>query len=177
MTGQLINALKEYCESLHLDYQVEYNEASAMNRGADYIANDKGLIFIEEVKNGEIEHPSVTGASRNYFYKKTVSLSIWFCRFSTTLGQSVDYNGSEYDKNAQLKISDTRQFMRNTIEEEVVNPFCLNVARALSDNKVRMSVARFPFAYPTASRFDSNEVSVVLNINITQTSSCPNSLK
>lgn len=170
MTGDLIQTLKDYCSSLHSDYTVEYNNKAAMNKNADYIKNDKGLIFIKSIQSGEYKLPN--GASRNYFYRKDVKFEIWFCRFSTTLIPSVDVNYTSYDENVDLCREETTRYIRNRIEAEVLLPFIEGINKALN-----VTIETLPFEYPTKSVFDSNEVAIVLHLTIKQKATCLSSLK
>ncbi len=172
MTSELIEVLKNYCSALHTDYVVEYNNKAAMNKNADYVKNDKGLIFIKSIKSGEYTLPSVKGSSRNYFFRKDVKFEIWFCRFSTTVTPSVDINHTSYDQNVDLRIEKTTRAIRDRIESDVVFPFIEGINKAL-----KVTIDTLPFVYPDKSVFNSNEVAVILNLTIKQKATCLRSLK
>ncbi len=166
MTGNLIKALGEILSGLHADYKFEYDEASAMNIKADAVENDKGLIFIEEILSGTYGQAPTS----RFFKCKMTPVSIYFCRFSKELGESG--GGGETSLSSGNNLTMTRQAIRDRIECEVLLPFMSQLDEYAKSPSSIISVSNYSFSYPTHSRFDSNEVAIVLTFTITQYSSC-----
>lgn len=170
MTGQLIDDLRAILEPLHPDYRFEYDEAAAMNIKADSLDNRAGLIYIEEIQQGRYRLPQ--SRAQGFFNIKETAVSVYFIRFSADLDPYAGIGNSPASQAVAFTKTQTRQAIRDRIEQEVVMPFM----QALH-NDARYRVGDFAFSYPPHPRFDSNEVSVLLSFNITQQSSCLETLK
>lgn len=170
MTGNLIRAIGEICSSLHPDYRFEYDEASAMNIKADAMQNYEGLIFMEEIQQGRYDMP---GRGARFFRQKNTNVSIYFCRFSKTLNE---FGGSGQTPISGRNLTLTRQEIRDQIECEVVQPFMESMDSYQRSKSATISINSYNFVYPPHSRFDSNEVAIILNFTITQYSSCTGNL-
>lgn len=170
MTGQLIKKLGGILKSLHADYYFEYDEASAMNVKADAVENEAGLIFIEEVRGGRYRIPQ--NRTQGFFRQKETRLSIYFCRFSKELEPFAGLGNTPLSVQAQHTLTMTRQAIRDRIEEEVVIPFMNEMDVAIKNALRGYSVGDYTFTYPHLSRFDSNEVAVVLDFTLLQQTPC-----
>ncbi len=170
MTGQLIKKLGDILKSLHADYYFEYDEASAMNVKADAVENSAGLIFIEEVRGGRYRIPQ--NRTQGFFRQKETRLSIYFCRFSKELEPFAGLGNTPLSVQAQHTLTMTRQAIRDRIEEEVVVPFMEAMDEAMRGDLRGYSVGDYYYSYPEFSRFDSNEVPVVLNFTLLQQTPC-----
>lgn len=166
MTGNLIRAIGEICSTLHPDYRFEYDEASAMNIKADAIHNYEGLIFMEEIQQGRYDMP---GTGMRFFRQKNTNVSIYFCRFSRTLNE---FGGSGQTSESERNLTLTRQEIRDRIECEVVLPFMESMDSYQKSKSSTISINSYNFVYPPHSRFDSNEVAIILNFTITQYQTC-----
>lgn len=175
MTGELIKDIVSTIHGLNAGYFVEYDEAAAMNVKADTIPNDRGLVFIEEVRRGRYRVPQ--SASQGYYVSKDTELSIYFCRFSKELQPYASIGDSPASVAAQRTITETRQAIRDRIESEVVTPFVNALIWGRHGVFEGCTFSDFAVSYPYTSRFDSNEVAVVLSFTITQRSSCFGALK
>lgn len=170
MTGQLITELGSILQSLHADYYFEYDEASAMNVKADAVENSAGLIFIEEVRGGGYRIPQ--NRTQGFFRQKETRMSIYFCRFSKELEPFAGLGNTPLSVQAQHTLTMTRQAIRDRIEDEVVIPFMNAMDEAMRRELRGYSVSDYTFTYPHLSRFDANEVAVVLNFSLSQQTSC-----
>lgn len=175
MTGELIKQLECILKSLHADYYFEYDEAAAMNVKADAVRNDAGLIFIEEVRRGRYRIPQ--NRTQGFFRQKETSLSIYFCRFSKELEPFAGLGNTQISLDAGHTLTMTRQAIRDRIESEVVMPFLDAMDKAMRSTLRGCSVADYNYTYPFRSRFDSNEVAVVLDFTLLQQTSCDGALK
>lgn len=121
------------------NYEVTYEESSMMNIIADSLNRDKGVIYIEEYRSG-------TYNAEKYGSSKTTHLQIYFCKFTEL-----------HDTALQ------RENLRKTIEQEAILPF-LQAYRAeyLPLNSEQGGV-QFTADVP---RFDANEVSICLKLNV-----------
>lgn len=170
MTGKLIEKLGDILQSLHADYYFEYDEASAMNVKADAVENSAGLIFIEEVRGGRYRIPQ--NRTQGFFRQKETRLSIYFCRFSKELEPFAGLGNTPRSVQAQHTLTMTRQAIRDRIEAEVVVPFMEAMDKAFRNDLRGYSVGDYTFTYPHLSRFDSNEVAVVLDFTLLQQTPC-----
>ncbi len=170
MTGQLIKKLGDILRPMHSDYYFEYDEASAMNVKADAVDNEAGLIFIEEVRGGHYRIPQ--NRTQGFFRQKETQLSIYFCRFSKELEPFAGLGNTPLSVQAQHTLTMTRQAIRDRIEAEVVIPFMNAMDVAMRNDMRGYSVGNYTYSYPHLSRFDSNEVAVVLNFTLLQQTPC-----
>lgn len=170
MTGQLIKKLGDILKSLHADYYFEYDEARAMNVKADVVENEAGLIFIEEVRGGRYRIPQ--NRTQGFFRQKETQLSIYFCRFSKELEPFAGLGNTPLSVQARHTLTMTRQAIRDRIEVEVVVPFMEAMDKAFRNDLRGYSVGDYDYSYPKVSRFDSNEVAVVLNFKLLQETTC-----
>lgn len=175
MTGELIKQLECLLRSLHSDYHFEYDEAGAMNVKADAVKNNAGLIFIEEIRRGRYRIPQTR--TQGFFRQKETQLSIYFCRFSKELEPFAGLGTTQPSIDAQHTLTQTRQAIRDRIESEVVVPFIDAMEKAMKTSLRGFSVGDYNYTYPYRSRFDSNEVAVVLDFTLLQQSACAGTLK
>lgn len=175
MTGELINQLECILRSLHGDYHFEYDEAAAMNVKADAVRNDAGLIFIEEVRRGRYRVPQ--SRAQGFFRQKETSLSVYFCRFSKELEPFAGLGTTQPSVDARRTLTMTRQAIRDRIEAEVVIPFIDAMNKAMLTTLRGVTVGDYNYTYPFRSRFDSNEVAVVLDFTLLQQTSCAATLR
>lgn len=167
MTSNLLKAIGEILSGLHCDYRFEYDEAAAMNIKADAIKNNKGLIFMEEVRRGRYD---MNGGKSRFYKTKDTAISINFCRFSPELNEFASDNLATVNERNNLTL--TRQTIRDRIECEVIMPFIETLENYVKGPHNSITVSSLEYVYPTHSRFDSNEVCITLNFTITQYNSC-----
>lgn len=170
MTGQLIKKVGNILKSLHADYYFEYDEASAMNVKADAVDNESGLIFIEEVRGGRYRLPQ--NRTQGFFRQKETRLSIYFCRFSKELEPFAGLGNTPLSVQAEHTLTMTRQAIRDRIEAEVVVPYMEAMDKEMRGDLRDFTVGDYHYSYPEDSRFDANEVSVVLNFTLLQKTTC-----
>lgn len=174
MTGELINQLECILRPLHCDYHFEYDESSAMNVKADAVKNSTGLIFIEEIRRGRYRIPQ--NRAQGFFIQKETGVSIYFCRFSKELEPFAGLGTTQLSVDARQTLTMTRQAIRDRIESEVVIPFINAMDKAMRNALRGVTVGDYNYTYPHRSRFDSNEVAVVLNFTLLQQTSCTGTL-
>lgn len=170
MTGQLIKKLGEILQLLSPEYYFEYDEASAMNVKADAVENSAGLVFIEEVRGGRYRIPQ--NRTQGFYREKETRLSIYFCRFSKELEPFAGLGNTPLSVQAKHTLTMTRQAIRDRIEAEVVVPFMEAMDKAMRGELRGFTVGDYTFTYPHVSRFDSNEVAVVLDFTLLQQTPC-----
>ena len=175
MTGELIARLRGILQSLDCDYYFEYDEASAMNVKADAVTNDRGLIYIEEIRGGRYRVPQTR--TQGYFFQKETSVSIYFCRFSKELEPYAGLGNTPASELAAATFTMTRQAIRDRIEAEAVIPFIAALNKAFGGTLRNYSVGDYTFTYPVGSRFDANEVAILLIFTLLQQTSCLNVLE
>lgn len=170
MTGELIDRLGALLKSLNAGYYFEYDESSAMNLKADAVENDAGLIFIEEVRGGRYRLPQ--NRAQGFYRQKETRLSIYFCRFMKELEPFAGLGDTPLSVQAQHTLTMTRQAIRDRIEAEVVIPFMNAIDEAMKRDWRGYTVGDYTFTYPHLSRFDSNEVAVVLDFTLLEQTTC-----
>lgn len=175
MTGELIKQLECILRPLHCDYHFEYDEASAMNVKADAVKNSTGLIFIEEIRRGRYRIPQ--NRAQGFFRQKETNISIYFCRFSKELEPFAGLGTTQLSIDAGQTLTMTRQAIRDRIESEVVVPFINSMGRAMRSTLRGFTVGDYNYTYPYRSRFDSNEVAVVLDFTLLQQTPCTETMR
>lgn len=130
----MLEKIKNIIEQANDDYVVEYDEGNMFNVRADGFARGTKYTYIEEFKEGEID-------MQGYFEKDKLRLNIYF---------------SEIPKEELNAIG--REQIREAIKAEIVKPFI----KAFIDSPYFSSNKIFKYYYPL-SRFDANEISVMLD--------------
>lgn len=130
----MLEKIKSIIEQANADYVVEYDEGNMFNIRADGFARGTKYAYIEEFKEGEID-------MQGFFEKDKLRLNIYF---------------SEIPKEELNAIA--REQIRETIKAEIVKPFI----KAFIDSPHFSSNKIFKYYYPL-SRFDANEISVMLD--------------
>lgn len=130
----MLEKIKDIIEQANADYVVEYDEGNMFNIRADGFARGTKYAYIEEFKEGEID-------MHGYFEKDKLRLNIYFSEIP------------EQELNAL-----SRELIRERIKVEIVKPFikAFIASPFFSSNKI------FKYYYPL-SRFDANEISVMLD--------------
>ena len=130
----MLKKIKNIIEQANADYVVEYDEGNMFNIRADGFARGTKYAYIEEFKEGEID-------MQGNFEKDKLRLNIYFSEIP------------EQELNAI-----GRELIRERIKSEIVKPFIQSFIASpfFSSNKI------FKYYYPL-SRFDANEVSVMLD--------------
>lgn len=136
----MITQLKEIIAAANPDYIVEFEENKMMNVKADEYALGAKFAYIEEYNQG-------TYSKEKFFKKKTTQVQIYFCRF---IDLAVD--------------ASDRELIREQIESEIVLPFM----NAYNDSPAFELVNTWRF-YTPLPRFDSNEVSIMLQFDCVET--------
>jgi hypothetical protein len=154
LPGALIGRIEGIVKSVCPDAVFEYDEASMMNVKADDIERDKSFVYIEELTQSRIETPKGRPASR------VTPVQIYFCRFEP-LHNDAWHGDTRHSQAAAAKLTVARQAIRDSIENEMVLP----VVERISQELQRYSPT-YTFRYPP-SRFDANEVAVMLEVTIT----------
>lgn len=130
----MLEKIKNIIEQANADYVVEYDEGNMFNVRADGFARGTKYAYIEEFKEGEID-------MQGFFEKDKLRLNIYF---------------SEIPKEELNAIG--REQIREAIKAEIVKPFI----KAFIDSPHFSSNKLFKYYYPL-SRFDANEISVMLD--------------
>ena len=130
----MLEKIQSIIEQANINYVVEYDEANMFNIRADDFARGTKYAYIEEFKEGEID-------MQGYFEKDKLRLNIYF---------------SEIPKEELNAIG--REQIRERIKSEIVKPFI----KAFIDSLYFSSNKIFKYYYPL-SRFDANEVSVMID--------------
>lgn len=130
----MLEKIKNIIEQANADYVVEYDEGNMFNVRADGFARGTKYAYIEEFKEGEID-------MQGFFEKDKLRLNIYFSVIP------------EQELNAIA-----REQIRETIKREIVKPFI----QAFITNPHFSSNKIFKYYYPL-SRFDANEISVMLD--------------
>lgn len=130
----MVKKIKNIIEQANADYVVEYDEGNMFNIRADGFARGTKYAYIEEFKEGEID-------MQGYFEKDKLRLNIYFSEIP------------EQELNAI-----GREQIREAIKAEIVKPFI----KAFIDSPHFSSNKLFKYYYPL-SRFDANEVSVMID--------------
>ncbi len=130
----MLEKIKSIIEQANADYVVEYDEGNMFNIRADGFDRGTKYAYIEEFKEGEID-------MQGFFEKDKLRLNIYFSEIP------------EQELNAL-----SRELIRERIKAEIVKPFikAFIASPFFSSNKI------FKYYYPL-SRFDANEVSVMLD--------------
>lgn len=130
----MLEKIQSIIEQANPNYVVEYDEGNMFNVRADDFARGTKYAYIEEFKEGEID-------MQGYFEKDKLRLNIYF---------------SEIPKEELNAIG--REQIRERIKSEIVKPFIKAFIHSsfFSSNRV------FKYYYPL-SRFDANEISVMLD--------------
>ena len=130
----MLKKIKNIIEQANADYVVEYDEGNMFNIRADGFARGTKYAYIEEFKEGEIN-------MQGNFEADKLRLNIYF---SVIPEQELNAIG--------------REQIREAIKAEIVKPFI----KAFIDSHHFSSNKLFKYYYPL-SRFDANEVSVMLD--------------
>ena len=130
----MIEKIKNIIERANADYVVEYDEGNMFNIRADGFDRGTKYAYIEEFKEGEIN-------MQGNFEADKLRLNIYF---SVIPEQELNAIG--------------REQTRETIKAEIVKPFI----KAFIDSPNFSSNKIFKYYYPL-SRFDANEVSVMID--------------
>lgn len=130
----MLEKIQSIIELANAGYVVEYDEGNMFNVRADDFARGTKYAYIEEFKEGEID-------MQGYFEKDKLRLNIYF---------------SEIPKEELNAIG--REQIRERIKSEIVKPFI----KAFIDSSFFSSNKIFKYYYPL-SRFDANEISVMLD--------------
>lgn len=130
----MLEKIKSIIEQANDDYVVEYDEANMFNIRADGFVRGTKYVYIEEFKEGEL---NLSG----YFEMDKLRLNIYFSEIPQV---ELDALG--------------RERIRERIKAEIVKPFIKEfiASQEFISDKV------FRYYYPL-SRFDANEVSVMLD--------------
>ncbi|MDR1416266.1 MAG: hypothetical protein LBJ57_02450 [Prevotellaceae bacterium] len=132
-----LQKLLSFIESLGVGYKVFYDEAAAMNVKADLLHGGDGFIYIEEWREG-------TYVKEKYFSAKTTRIRMRFCKLCALDGEATE-----------------REALREQIEAEAVLPFC----KAYNASGLFSPVSAWSWV-SSISRFDCNEVSLILSFNL-----------
>lgn len=135
----MIRKLITLLQAVVPSYDIIYEEARMMNIKADAISLTKGFIYIEEFRSGQY--------TEKYGISKTTKVNIYFCRFTEMHNDALQ-----------------REDLRERIEAEAVLPFLREWRNAFPANNAQ-GAAQFSCPIP---RFDANEVSICLTLNITE---------
>ena len=130
----MLERIKNIIEQANADYVVEYDEGNMFNIRADGFDRGTKYAYIEEFKEGEIN-------MQGNFEADKLRLNIYF---SVIPEQELNAIG--------------REQIREAIKAEIVKPFI----KAFIDSPHFSSNKLFKYYYPL-SRFDANEVSVMLD--------------
>jgi dephospho-CoA kinase len=130
----MLEKIKSIIEQANADYVVEYDEGNMFNIRADAFTRGTKYAYIEEFKEGEID-------MQGFFEKDKLRLNIYF---SVIPEQELNAIG--------------RELIRERIKSEIVKPFI----KAFIDSPHFSSNKLFKYYYPL-SRFDANEVSVMID--------------
>ena len=130
----MLEKIKNIIEQANANYVVEYDEGNMFNIRADGFDRGTKYAYIEEFKEGEIN-------MQGNFESDKLRLNIYF---SVIPEQELDAIG--------------RELIRERIKSEIVKPFI----KAFIDSPHFSSNKLFKYYYPL-SRFDANEVSVMLD--------------
>lgn len=130
----MLEKIKSIIEQANADYVVEYDEGNMFNIRADGFDRGTKYAYIEEFKEGEIN-------MQGNFEADKLRLNIYF---SVIPEQELNAIG--------------REQIREAIKAEIVKPFI----KAFIDSPHFSSNKLFKYYYPL-SRFDANEVSVMLD--------------
>lgn len=130
----MLKKIKNIIEQANTDYVVEYDEGNMFNIRADGFARGTKYAYIEEFKEGEIN-------MQGNFEADKLRLNIYF---SVIPEQELNAIG--------------REQIREAIKAEIVKPFI----KAFIDSPHFSSNKLFKYYYPL-SRFDANEISVMLD--------------
>ena len=130
----MLEKIKSIIEQANADYVVEYDEGNMFNIRADGFDRGTKYAYIEEFKEGEIN-------MQGNFESDKLRLNIYF---SVIPEQELDAIG--------------RELIRERIKSEIVKPFI----KAFIDSPHFSSNKLFKYYYPL-SRFDANEVSVMID--------------
>lgn len=130
----MLEKIKNIIEQANADYVVEYDEGNMFNIRADGFDRGTKYAYIEEFKEGEIN-------MQGNFESDKLRLNIYF---SVIPEQELNAIG--------------RELIRERIKSEIVKPFIQSFIASpfFSSNKI------FKYYYPL-SRFDANEVSVMID--------------
>ena len=171
MTGQIVQALKSMIDTIRCGYDWEYDEATNINKKADYVENEAGLIYLEEVRNMTITVPQVSGS---LLMQKQTQITLEFCRFSKELGQYAGLGDTPASTSFD-NLTATRQRIRDRIEAEVAYPFLDLLANKFETYFPGFTLSTVECRY-VHGRFDANEVGVEFNFTITQRVTCASNL-
>lgn len=130
----MLEKIKNIIEQADADYVVEYDEGNMFNIRADGFDRGTKYAYIEEFKEGEIN-------MQGNFESDKLRLNIYF---SVIPEQELNAIG--------------REQIREAIKAEIVKPFI----KAFIDSPHFSSNKLFKYYYPL-SRFDANEISVMLD--------------
>ena len=130
----MLEKIKNIIEQANADYVVEYDEGNMFNIRADGFDRGTKYAYIEEFKEGEIN-------MQGNFESDKLRLNIYF---SVIPEQELNAIG--------------RELIRERIKSEIVKPFI----KAFIDSPHFSSNKLFKYYYPL-SRFDANEVSVMID--------------
>ena len=130
----MLEKIKNIIEQANANYVVEYDEGNMFNIRADGFDRGTKYAYIEEFKEGEI-------SMQGNFESDKLRLNIYF---SVIPEQELDAIG--------------RELIRERIKSEIVKPFI----KAFIDSPHFSSNKLFKYYYPL-SRFDANEVSVMID--------------
>ena len=130
----MLEKIKNIIERANANYVVEYDEGNMFNIRADGFDRGTKYAYIEEFKEGEIN-------MQGNFEADKLRLNIYF---SVIPEQELNAIG--------------REQIREVIKAEIVKPFI----KAFIDSPFFSSNKLFKYYYPL-SRFDANEVSVMLD--------------
>lgn len=135
----------------------EYDENSMLNIKADKVTRQKTCVFMEEITTSQIVVP------RGSFPTRVTPISVYFLRFEP-YGNTAYEGDTSRGQTASGKKIIARQAIRDGIEAEVVLPTIAAIKREFGKYVRNIN---FNLRYP-ATRFDANEVGIVLEISITQ---------
>ena len=130
----MLEKIKNIIERANANYVVEYDEGNMFNIRADGFDRGTKYAYIEEFKEGEIN-------MQGNFESDKLRLNIYF---SVIPEQELNAIG--------------REQIREAIKAEIVKPFI----KAFIDSPHFSSNKLFKYYYPL-SRFDANEVSVMID--------------
>ena len=156
LPGYLIESIRSLLSDIVPDAVFEYDEASMMNVKADDILRSKTFVYVEEITTSRIERIG-------FSHFRTTPCYIYFCRFEPF--QNDAYHGdTRHSQQAASQGTIPRQTLRDQLEDTIVLPFIAAVGHKFRRHD---TTPRYTLDYPPP-RFDANEVSVLLTINLTQ---------
>ncbi len=166
MLSALVDFVREAIAKLDPDALFECDEARMMNVKVDTITRDKSFVWLEEPLQGTVAlrrrgHPYLRGAY-------TTRVNLYFCRFEPMHNDAFkgDTYFSENSGGGEKRIA-----IRDAILRELALPFVGRLRRAGFARRYPELYESMRITYPR-SRFDGNEVSVMLEFDYLEPLPC-----